>query len=285
MVAWASTSTEMCSARRRVAGLALCGLTAIGLPGQVSAQAAAPMVRVHAAGSLRAALQDVTAAFKAQRTGTSVQLEFGASGLLATRILVGEVTDVFASANMAHPEMLVASGMALPVQRFARNAMCVLARPGLAVRPDNVIQHLLDTTLKLGVSTPRADPAGDYAVQVFNNIEQAGHAGASAALKARALQLTGGPGSPPPPADRNVYGMLVAKGAADLFITYCTNSQQAVREQVGQTSTLLPEAINVSAAYGVVRMKNASAEAEAFVDFLLAPAGQALLARHGFAPR
>ena len=35
-----------------------------------------------------------------------------------------------------------------------------------------------------------------------------------AALAAKALQLTGGPTSPPPPADRNVYGVLVASGQA-----------------------------------------------------------------------
>jgi molybdate transport system substrate-binding protein len=261
-------------------GLALGALPASGL-----AQSTSATVRVHAAGSLRNALQDVAAAFKTQRPDTTVHLTFGASGLLANRILAGEATDVFASANMAHPEMLAASGQAGPVQRFARNAMCVLARPGLTVRPESVVQQLLDPTLKLGVSTPRADPAGDYAVQVFDNIEQAGHPGAAAALKARALQLTGGPASPPPPAERSVYGVLVAQGAADLFITYCSNGLQAVREQPGQTSTPLPEAINVGASYGVVRLKNAPAEAEAFVDFLLAPAGQALLARHGFAPR
>lgn len=285
MVAWASTSTEMRRARRRFAGLALCGLAAASLPQRAGAQAPGATVRVHAAGSLRAALQDVAAAFKAQRPGLSVQLEFGASGLLATRLLVGEASDVFASANMAHPEMLAAAGLALPVQRFARNAMCVLARAGLVLRPDTVVQQVLDPTLRLGVSTPRADPAGDYAVQVFDRIELAGHPGAAAALKARALQLTGGPNSPPPPADRSVYGVLVAQGATDLFITYCSNSLQAVREHPGQTSTALPEAVNVGASYGVVRLKNAPAEAEAFIDFLLSPAGQALLVRHGFAPR
>lgn len=242
-------------------------------------------MRVHAAGGLRAALQDVAAAFKAQRPGVAVQLEFGASGLLATRLLVGETTDVFASTNLVHPEMLVSAGLALPVQRYARDAMCVLARAGLVVKPETVVQQLLDPTLKLGVGTPRADPAGDHAVQVFDNIEQAGHPGAAAALKARALQLAGGPNAPRPPADRNVHGVLLSRGSADLFLTYCSHGLQAVREQPGQTSSALPDSINVSAGYGVVRMKGAPAEAEAFVDFLLSPAGQSLLLRHGLAPR
>ena len=163
--------------------------------------------------------------------------------------------------------------------------MCALVRPGLDVSPDNLVQRMLDPTLKLGVSTPRADPAGDYAVQVFERIEKSGVAGAAATLSAKALQLTGGPNSPPPPADRSVYGVLVAQGAADLFLTYCTNAVAAVREQPGQRSVPVPEGINVSASYGVTVLNGAPDEARRFVDFLLSPAGQAVLAQHGFAAR
>ena len=260
-------------------------LACLAIPTMTSAQTAPRDVRVHAAGSLRSALTDSATAFEATQPGVKVKLTFGASGLLKDRIAGGEATDVFASANMTHPEALAAAGKAGPVQRFARNAMCALVRPGLDVTPDNLVQRMLDPTLKLGVSTPRADPAGDYAVQVFERIEKSGIAGAATTLSAKALQLTGGPNSPPPPADRSVYGVLVAQGDADLFITYCTNTVLAVREQPGQRSVPVPEAINVSASYGVTVLNAAPDDARRFVDFLLSPAGEAVLARHGFAPR
>lgn len=260
-------------------------LTCLIIPMTVSAQTAPKEVRVHAAGSLRSALIDTASAFEAAQPGVKVKLTFGASGLLKDRIAGGEPTDVFASANMTHPEALAAAGRSGPAQRFARNAMCVLVRPGLDVTPDTLVQRFLDPTLKLGVSTPRADPAGDYAVQVFERIEQNGVAGAESKLSAKALQLTGGPNSPAPPADRSIYGVLVAQGAADLFLTYCTNAVIAVREQPGQRSVPVPEAINVSASYGVTILNGAPDEARRFVEFVLSPAGQAVLARHGFAPR
>ena len=260
-------------------------LACLASPMTMFAQTTPAEVRVHAAGSLRTALTDSAAAFEAARPGVKVKLTFGASGLLKDRIVGGEATDVFASANMSHPEALAAAGRAGPVQRFARNAMCALVRPGLDVTPDTLVQRLLDPALKLGVSTPRADPAGDYAVQVFERIERSGVAGAAGQLSAKALQLTGGPNSPPPPADRSVYGVLVAQGAADLFLTYCTNAVVAVREQPGQQSVPVPEAVNVGASYGVTVLKGAPEDAKRFVDFLLSPAGQAVLARHGFAPR
>jgi ABC-type molybdate transport system substrate-binding protein len=275
--------------RRARTGAALLALPLLallcGLAPAAHAQAVPVELRVHAAGSLRAALLDSAAAFEADRPGVKLRLSFGASGLLKERIASGEASDVFASANMSHPEALTLAGKAGPVQRFARNAMCALVRPGLPVTPDTLVAVMLDPAVRLGVSTPRADPAGDYAVQVFQRIEQGGVAGAAARLQAKALQLTGGPQSPPPPPDRNVYGVLVAQGAADLFLTYCTSTLVAAREQPGQRSLAVPEAINVSAAYGITVVEGAPPEAQRFVDFLLSADGQAVLGRHGFAPR
>jgi len=45
----------------------------------------------------------------------------------------------------------------------------------------------------------------------------------------------------------------------------------------------VPPDIDVVADYGIATLRGASAQAQAFVDFLLGQAGQAVLARHGFA--
>ncbi len=258
-------------------------LLATGTPA-VRAQAPLELV-VYSAGSLRAALTEAGRAYEAARPGLALKFSFGASGLLKDRLVGGERADVFASANMEHPQALAAAGRAAPVQRFARNRLCTLVRPGLEVTPGNLVARLLDPALKLGTSTPRADPAGDYTWQMFERIEQAGSPGAFAALSAKALQLTGGPNSPLPPADRNVYGALMAQGAADLFVTYCTNAVIALREVPGLQSVPVPDSLGVSAEYGVTVLDGAPDAARGFVDFLLSDAGQALLARHGFAPR
>jgi molybdate transport system substrate-binding protein len=246
------------------------------------AQTAATEVSVFAAGSLRAALTEASKSYEAMQPGVRLRFTFGASGLLKDRLLAGENADVFASANMEHPQALNAAGKAQPVQRFTRNTLCALVRPGLDVTPQTLVQRMLDPAIKLGTSTPKADPSGDYAWQMFERIEQGGVPNAFAALSAKALQLTGGPQSPAPPADRNVYGVLVARGAADLFITYCTNAVLAQREEPSLRVVNVPEAINVSAGYGIALLNPPSAAGQGFVDFLLAPAGQAALARHGF---
>ena len=108
--------------------------------------------------------------------------------------------------------------------------------------------------------------------------------GAGEALKKKALQLTGGPDSPPPPKDRSVYGMVVAEGKADIFLTYCTNAVVAKRENPEQDIVALPEDVAVGANYGLTVMKDASAGAQKLADYILSPKGQSVLTSHGFAP-
>jgi molybdenum ABC transporter molybdate-binding protein len=236
------------------------------------------LIKLHAAGSLRGALDEVIASFKEAK----VEAVYGPSGLLRDRIAKGEAAEVFASANMDHPRSLEKSGKAGPVRLFARNRLCALAAPGLKVDSATLLERMLDPAVKVGTSTPKADPSGDYAFELFAKAE-ALRPGARAALEKKALQLTGGKDSPPPPKDRSQYGAIVAEGQADLFLTYCTNALQARKENPGQQIVQVPEALAVGADYGLTVMKGARPQAERFAEFVLGQAGQAILARHGFA--
>jgi molybdate transport system substrate-binding protein len=234
-------------------------------------------VRLYAAGSLRAAMDELGAAFGE----APVQATYGASGLLRDRLAKGEAADVFASANMEHPARLEKEGRSGPVVRFARNQLCALVRQGFALDSASILETLLDGAVKVGTSTPKADPSGDYAWLLFARAETI-KPGAFAVLDRKALKLTGGPDSPPSPKGRSVYGMLVAEGQADIFLTYCTNAVTARAENPSLRVVSLPEELAVGADYGVATMKGASALAHQFVEFVLSPRGQDILARHGF---
>jgi ABC-type molybdate transport system substrate-binding protein len=259
-----------------VRGLALCALAAM----TAAAHAQQP-ASVYAAGSLRAPLTAIAAEFE-KESGQPLKLTFGASGLLRDRIVTGEPADVLASANVEHPEALVQRGWATAVVRFARNELCALAQPRVGATPANMLAVLLDPQWKLGTSTPKADPSGDYAWEVFRRAD-ALKPGSYALLSAKARQLTGGPQSAPAPADRSAYGMLVANGEADVFLTYCTNARQAIAEAPSLVSVRLPEELRVGAVYGLAVRKDAPPAARAFAEYLVSPKGQARLATFGFA--
>ena len=256
-------------------------LLATALTGISAMADAAEPVLLHAAGSLRGALNEVAAAYE-KSTGIKVTAKYGASGTLRDAIAGGERAEVFASANMEHPLTLAKAGKSGPVVLFARNQLCALARPGLTVEPASLLDRMLDKQVKLGTSTPKADPSGDYAWEVFRKAD-AQRPGVYATLSAKALQLTGAPSSVTAPADRNIYGMLVGQGRADLFLTYCTNALVAVKENPGQHMVALPEQLAVGADYGLTVMVTASPPATRFAMFILSPDGQRILANHGFA--
>jgi molybdate transport system substrate-binding protein len=257
---------------------------AIGISLMVSTAAAGQpqSVQLYAAGSLRAAMTEVVQAFAASG-GPPVNATFGPSGLLRQRIEKGEPADVFASADVGNPQALARAGRASPPVVFARNRLCALVAPGVAASTDTLLDRILDPQVKLGTSTPKADPSGDYAWQVFEKAEKL-RPGAFKTLDAKALKLTGGPNSPPPPADRSIYGVVIAERKADIFLTYCTNALQAVREVPGAQMIGLPETLAVGADYGLITMKDAPPGAVRLAEFILSPQGQSILARHGFAP-
>ena len=237
-------------------------------------------VKLHAAGSLRGALTEVSAAYEAA-SGAKVTQVYRPSGLIRDAIAGGEAAEVFASANMSHPQSLAQAGKAGPVVLFARNALCAFVRPGLEVTSETLLERMLDPSVKLGTSTPRADPAGDYAYQAFARAE-AVRAGAKAALEGKALNLTGGPGSAPVPAGRNAYGHVIAERQADIFLAYCTNEGPLAKEQPGIRMVRLPQPLAVGADYGITVVHGAGPAAYRLAMFILAPAGQAILAKHGF---
>jgi molybdate transport system substrate-binding protein len=235
-------------------------------------------VKLHAAGSLRAALDEVAAAYAAD-SGVTVEAVYGASGLLKDRIAGGEASDVFASANMEHPRALAAKSK-LPVVLFTRNTLCALAQQEVAATTATLLDVMLDPTVRLGTSTPKADPSGDYAFALFAKAE-ALKPGARATLEAKALKLTGGPDAPKPPAGKSVYAFVMAQRQADVFLTYCTNAVVAAREVPGLKIVSIPPTLAVGADYGLVVLSTRP-EAARLALFILSPPGQAILARHGF---
>jgi ABC-type molybdate transport system substrate-binding protein len=258
--------------------LAVAILLAVAIPAVASAET----VRLYAAGSLKAALTEAAAAFEGKNAGIKVEADFAASGLLRERIEKGEPAQVFASADVGHPAKLAAAGRAEgKVAIFARNELCALAREGLAVTSASLLDTMLDKSVRVGTSTPKADPSGDYAFALFAKAE-ALKPGARAVLEAKALQLTGGPTSEKAPDGRNLYGWVMASGKADVFLTYCTNAVLAKKDVPSLQMVQIPADLRVGADYGLVVLKAAPAAAGNLARFILGEEGQAILVKHGF---
>lgn len=240
-------------------------------------------VKILAAGSLTGAMNAAAKAYTA-RTGQRIEAQFGPAGLLRQRIEQGEQVDLFASANMEHPQALADRGWATQPVVMLRNRLCAKALPSFGLTTDNLLDRLLDPKVGLGTSTPQADPGGDYAWMLFARAEKV-RPGAQAILEAKAQQLVGGPNSPPVPAGRNAMEYFFSQGRVQISIGYC--SGRTTTPDPTFANVPLPPALSITPNYGlsvIIRDHKAHEAAYRFALYLMSPEAQGIMAQYGFIP-
>ena len=242
------------------------------------ASAHADQLRVLAAGSLHEVVGDIADRYK-KATGIGVAADFGPSGVLRERIEKGEKADLFASADMGHPLKLLGDGRASHVAMFTRNALCAFATPKVGLTQTNFIDRLLDPTIKLGTSTPKTDPAGDYTWLMFHRAE-ALHPGAYATLNAKAQKIVGGPN----PVSGDPVAEGFKSGTIDAMIGYCSGRERMAKAVPGLQAVEPPKEIAAGPEYGLAILKGADPRTDDLALYLLSPDGQQVFAQFGFAP-
>ncbi len=268
--------------RRPLLGSAACAVAlCIAVPA-----CAAPLtlsLTLWGAGSLSGALGTIATDFTAA-TGVSVSTMFGPSGTLRGEIEGGARPDLFASADTASPIALQQEGLAGPVTSFATNPVVAVAAPGLAITSGNLLSTLLNPAVTLGTSTPVADPLGDYTEQIFAKAD-ALVPGAQQALDAKAQRLVASPTSPPVPAGQNslVY-FIEGTHQADVFLAYQSSAAAALAIAPDLQVIDLPSDLAVTGDYGLTVLNGTDPGTGALEQYLLSPAGQAVLASYGFGP-
>ena len=257
-----------------------CGVAATFVILATTAQA--EELTLYGAGSLREAMTEITGAF-GELHGVAVKADFGPSGLMRERIEKGDKVDVFTSADMGHPLKLRADGRATHVAMFTRNTLCAVAKPAVGLNTENFLARLLDPAVKIGTSTPKADPAGDYTWAMFQ-IADTIKPGSYAVLDAKAQQIVGGPATNIDPGGRDPTIAALADGRVDLAIGYCTSARLRLAQMPGLAVVEVPAGLRVGPEYGLAVLKGAGPKADDLAFFILAPEGQRILAKYGFNP-
>ena len=231
--------------------LAACGSSATTATVN-SKPAATHQLTVFAAASLTKAFAAEGAAFEKAHPGVHVTFSFAGSQALVAQLKQGAPADVLATADTAS---MAAAGLA-DAKVFARNRLAIITGAG---NPKKI--GTLADLARPGVRTVLAGPT----VPV----------GKAAAKALRAAGVTVKPVS----LEQDVKGVVtkVRLGEADAGVAYVTDVKAAKGDVVG---TELP---GISNSYPVA-VVNASADAQAFADFLLSADGQAVLASFGFLP-
>ena len=226
----------------------------------------AAALTVSAASSLTQALRDLAPLFEAAQPGSPVRLNFGASGALLAQAARGAPVDVLVTADSETMDQAQARNLVRAADRrdIASNTL-VVAVPVSAARPPRALAELAAPGVaRIAVGVPASVPAGRYAKAV---LEQAGLwpaiepkvVGAQAARQALDY---------------------VARGEVDAAFVYATDAAlMADRVRVAFTVATVTPIRYPAAALAAAPDPGRAAR---FVEFLLTPAAQAVLARHGF---
>jgi molybdate transport system substrate-binding protein len=229
-------------------------------PAAGSSALPAGTITVFAAASLTGTFTQIGKDFEAAHPGDTVKFSFGASSTLATQITDGAPADVFASAAPANMTTVVNAGDASSPQNFAKNTAEVAVPPS---NPANVtaVNDLANSSVKTALCQPKV-PCGVVAAEVFKNV--------GITVKPVTLQ----------PDVKSVLTQ-VETGNVDAGMVYVTDVKAAGSKVKGVT---IPAEQNASTLYPIATVSSSKemAIAQAFVDYVLSPAGQQVLAAAGF---
>ncbi|MGO2192785.1 MAG: molybdate ABC transporter substrate-binding protein [Brachybacterium sp.] len=219
-------------------------------------------LQVFAAASLQEPFEELGDQFASEHEGVSVQFNVAGSSTLVEQIRQGAPADVFASADTATMDKLVASGLqgADPVA-FAANTL-MIAVPAGNPAAVTALESLTEADLNLVVCAPEV-PCGAATETVE---EVAG------------LEFA------PVSEEQSVTDVLnkVTSGEADAGLVYATDVQKAGDAVEG---IAFPESARAVNTYPITTVKDAenAALGQEFVDLVTGETGQQLLAGYGFA--
>jgi molybdate transport system substrate-binding protein len=228
--------------------------------GASSSKPAAGTITVFAAASLTETFTQLGKEFEAAHPGDTVKFSFGPSSGLATQITSGAPADVFASAAPANMQQVVSAGDASSPQNFAKNTMEVAVPPNNPAKVTSVTD-LAKHSVKVALCQPQV-PCGVVAAEVFKN--------AGITVKPVTLQ----------PDVKSVLTQ-VETGNVDAGMVYVTDVMAAGSKVKGVT---IPASDNASTLYPIATVSNSKEKsvADAFVAYVLSPAGQSVLTAAGF---
>ena len=263
----ASSTTSAAATSSAASSSAPASSSKAATPGSSSAAASGPVaagtLTVFAAASLKATFTQIGTIFQTENPGSTVTFNFAGSSDLVTQLTAGAPADVFASADTNNMTKATTANLVsgTPVN-FATSILTIVTPPG---NPAGVTSFadLAKPGLNVVVCAQQV-PCGAATATVEKNT---------------GVTLT------PVSEENSVTDVLgkVTSGQADAGLVYVTDAKNA-GDKV--TEVTFPEAAVVVNVYPIATLTAATQPALAtkFVDLVVGPEGQQVLAAAGFTP-
>jgi molybdate transport system substrate-binding protein len=250
----------------RTLRIVLLALLVLCLPAVAGAQEMMFSVAI----SMKEAVETLGRQFMQSHSGVKLRYNFGSSGELQKQIEAGAPVDVFISAAQRQMDELEQKGLINTATRrvFARNVLTVIKPAGSTLDLSKPADLLGPKVQRIVIGNPKTVPVGQYAEESLKSL------GLWDQLQPKLVLA------------ENVRQALdyVRRGEVEAGFVYTTDvavrSGQVVEAFRPAEDTYRP----VTYPAAVIKASRQSALAQAFVDLLVSPDGQATLSRLGFQP-
>lgn len=231
-------------------------------------------LNVFAAASLTESFNEIANTYHQAHSNITIKPNYNGSQILEQQIASGAPADVFVSADMTNMQKASQAGLVGNSRIFVKNRLVVIT----PISNPGKIMSLKDLTRKgvkidLEASTV---PAGKYTRQALMNMSQSPGYGTNYGSEVLANVIS---------QEDNVKAVVqkVQLGEADAGFVYVTDAFSAS----GKVTVMdIPDPYNVIAQYPIAAVKNSAhaSDAQAFVDYVLSPAGQGIMKKYKFIP-
>ena len=231
--------------------------------------AAGAKLTISAASSLKAAFNDIGAAFDAAN-GSTTTFNFDASGTLQKQIESGAPVDIFASASPKQVNALLEKKLmdADSVKDFAGNEIVIIVPANSTLGITSFEDLTKAEVKKISYGDPQAAPHGVAAEEILTNLKLMDQVKPKVIYAANASQTM----------------EYVASGEVDAAIAFASEAISG-GDKIKVVATSKPEWHNtIVYPLGIVSDSKNKAAAQAFIDFVLSPSGQSILEKYGFKP-
>lgn len=238
-----------------------------------TASTGATTLNVFAAASLKESFTEIATKYKQAHPNITIKLNFAGSQILEQQIANGAPSDVFASADQTNMQKAVEAGLVGNAQVFVKNRLTVIIP---AANPGNInsLKDLSRKGVKIDIGAPSV-PAGKYSLQALAKMAQSPDYGPGyeSAVKANFVSQE---------TDVKAVVNKVQLGEVDAGFVYVTDVTAAVSSKIKMID--IPDNFNVIAQYPIAVTKSSahSSDAQAFVQYVLSPDGQAVLQHYHF---
>ncbi len=251
--------------------LAACG----GSTTSSSTSTPAPIaLNVFAAASLTESFNEIAAAYQDLHPNITIKPNYNGSQILEQQIADGAPADVFVSADLANMMKASDAGLVNNSQVFVKNRLVVIipaSNPGKITS----LKDLARKGVKIDIEATSV-PAGNYSRQALANMSKSPDYGPGYENAVLANVVS---------EETNVKAVVqkVQLGEADAGFVYVTDAFSASGKV---TAIDIPDPYNVIAQYPIAVVKSSlhASDAQAFVAFVLSPAGQAIMKKYQFIP-